>query len=63
MIEVGQRVRVHLVIKEGHDWKKIEKVGTVARDFLLCIGNQSLFQVECEDETRENVWAKQIEML
>ena len=63
---LGSRVRAHFLKKEpgrGGKWLHIEREGVIVRDFMLTVGNQSLFQVRHDDGTFNNCWNDQLEVL
>lgn len=63
---VGSRVIARFAAKEpgrGGEWYVLEKRGTVVKDFLLTVGNQSLFRVEHDDGSFNNCWNDQLEVI
>lgn len=62
-MKVGDRVRARMMHREtdSQEWSVIFKDGEVTYDFMLCVGNQSLFRVRLDDGTEGNFWHNQLE--
>lgn len=62
-MKVGDRVKVNIPVNNNGEWKIKYKYGTIKHNFLLCVGNQELYQVECDDGTTENAWNNLLELV
>ena len=44
-----------------HEWRVVFERGTLTRDYMICIGINSLYEVELDSGTSERVWSDQLD--